>query len=93
MLENEGIRKKCDEREQAKEGRGRAQNGFVGALTLSFDAERGADLLEGILHRPRPDEVSQDMSGVKGRVGAEQGLRLELSGDITAKQVANGDGR
>jgi hypothetical protein len=45
-----------DQREQAQQRRGGAQNGEVGPLALSFDAEMGAGVLEGDLKLPAGDE-------------------------------------
>ena len=49
---SEVMRPEGDQREQAQERRGGAQNGEVGSLALSFDAEMGAGVLEGDLQLP-----------------------------------------
>ena len=71
----EVMRPEGDEREQAKQRRGGAQNGEVGPLALSFDAEMGAAFLEGDLQLPARDEPLEDIDGSGVEIGAEEGLR------------------
>jgi hypothetical protein len=59
----EVMRPEGDERVETKQRRGGAQNGEVGPLTLSFDAEMGARVLEGDLKLPAGDEPLEDIDG------------------------------
>src|ERR1700694_3724905 len=61
-----------DQREQAKQRRGGAQDGEVGPLALSFDAEMGAGVLEGDLKLPTGDEPLEDIDGSGVEIGGEE---------------------
>ena len=71
---SEVMRPEGDQREQAKQRRGGAQNGEVGPLALSFDAEMGAGILEGDLQLPAGDKPLKDIEGSGVEIGTEEGL-------------------
>ena len=83
------MRPEGDEREQAKQRRGGAQNGEVGPLALSFDAEMGAGVLEGDLKLPAGDEPLEDIDGSGVEIGTEEGLRLEFAERIADQQPSD----
>src|SRR5882757_5998099 len=68
-----------DDGEQAEQDRSGAQDGFVGPLTLGFDAEMGASFLEGDFDLPTADEPGEDVAWLSVEVCGEEGLRLELA--------------
>ena len=88
-LGSEVMRPEGDEREQAKQRRGGAQNGEVGPLALSFDAEMGACVLEGDLKLPAGDEPLEDIDGSGVEIGTEEGLRLKLADWIADQQPSD----
>ena len=73
------MRPEGDEREYAKQRRGGAQNGEVGPLALSFDAEMSAGVLEGDLKLPAGDKPLEDIDGSGVEIGTEEGLRHEFA--------------
>ena len=50
-------------REQAEQNGAGASNGQVGPLPLGFEADMGADLLEGHFDLPALDKPSQNLIG------------------------------
>ena len=62
-----------DQREQAEQGRGGAQNCEIGPLPLGLDAEVTANLGQSDLDPPAPDEPAQDLRGFGLEVGAQEG--------------------
>jgi hypothetical protein len=83
------VRPEGDEREQAEQRRGGAQNGEVGPLTLSFDAEMGAGVLEGDLKLPAGDEPLKDIDSSGVEIGTEEGLGLEFAERIADQQPSD----
>ena len=79
-----------NERVEAKERRCCAQNGEIGPLTLSFNAEMGAGVLEGDLKLPARDEPLKDIDRSGVEIGREKGLRLEFAERIADQQPSNG---
>jgi len=75
----EVMRPEGDERTEAKQRRGGAQNGEIGPLTLSFHAEMSAGVPEGDLKLPASDEPLEDVDGSGVEIGAEERLRLEFA--------------
>ena len=83
------MRPEGDQREQAKQRRGGAQNGEVGPLALSFDAEMGAGILEGDLKLPAGDEPLKDIDSSGVEIGTEKGLGLEFAERIADQQPSD----
>ena len=84
------MRPEGDERDAAEERRGGAQDGEVGPLALSFDAEMGAGFLEGELWLPARAEPLEDIDGSGSEIGGEEGQRLEFAERIADQPPANG---
>ena len=60
-----------DEGKQAQQGGRGTGNGFVGPLTLGFQAEMFTGVAKGGLHLPAALEENKDVEWVKRRVGGQ----------------------
>jgi hypothetical protein len=87
------VREQGHQREQAEQRRGGAGDRQVRPLPLRLHAEVLPCFLEGDLQLPALDEPRQDLLGRRLRVGAEQGLRLELAPRIADQHPAEGHRR
>jgi hypothetical protein len=56
---------------------------------LALDAKVAADLFEGDLDRPAPDEPAQDVQRVSLQVGAQEGLRIMVAHDVAHQHPAD----
>ena len=74
MLPAQVVGDQDEPAEETEQDRGGAGNGGCRPLALGFDAQMGADLLEGNLHLPALQVGGEDGLGAPVGVGAEQGL-------------------
>ena len=88
-VSSEVMRPEGDERAQAEQRRGGTQDREVGPLSLGFDAEMGAGVLEGDLKLPAGDEPLEDIDGSGVAIGTEEGLGLKFAQRIADQQPSN----
>ena len=81
------------QRKQSQQGRRGAGNGQIRPLALRLDPQMGPHFVERDLQLPAHDEPLQDLHRIGGQIGAQQGLRLELTFRITDQHPADGQGR
>jgi hypothetical protein len=83
------VRPERDDGEQAEQNWRGPKNCLVGPLALGFDAEMGADFLEGDLDLPAADEPVEDVARISVAVGCQEGLRVEFAGGIADEKPAD----
>jgi hypothetical protein len=80
-------------REQARQQRCGALNGFGRPLTLGFDAEMAAGFFEGDFQLPAHDKPLDDLLGSSGLVSTQQTHRFILPQRVTDQDPADRNGR
>ena len=83
----------ADEAVQSQQHRRCPFDRVIGPLALGFDAEMGADFLEGGLDLPAAHEDADDFGRVHVRVGAEEGLGVLLARRVAHQDPSDGFGR
>ena len=83
--------KERNQREQAKECWGGAQNGQGRPLALRLNAQVRSRFFQGDLQLPTQHEPLDDLRRGGGQCGAAQSLRGELAQRITEQDPAQGD--
>jgi hypothetical protein len=78
------------EGKQPQQGRGGTGNGFVGPLTLCFQAEMFAGVAKGGFHLPAALEENENIEWVQGRVDGQQ-CEGELASHFTDKDEEDND--
>ena len=76
MLPLDPVGPERDQREQAEQGWGGAQDREIGPLALGLDTEVATNLGQSDLNSPAPDEPAQDLCGFGIEVSAQESLRL-----------------
>ena len=87
------MRPKSDDGEHAEQNWCGAKDCFVGPLALSFDAEMGADFLEGDFDLPAADVPGEDVARAGVEIGGKEGLWLEFASGIAHEQPTDRHGR
>jgi hypothetical protein len=83
------VRPQGDDGEQAEQNWRGSKNCFVGPLALGFNAEVGADFLEGNLDLPAADEPAEDIARMSVEIGRQEGLRVEFTGGIANEKPSD----
>ena len=84
----DAVRPEGDQREQAEQGRGGAQDREIRPLPQSLDAEVAANLGQGDLDPPAPDEPAQDRCGFGIEVGAQEGSLLPSASCTSTQRIS-----
>src|SRR3974377_1329575 len=83
------VRAKRDDGKQSQQSWRGTQDRLVGPLTLGFDAEMGADFLEGDFDLPAAHEPGENVARTGVEIGGEEGLRFEFTFGIAHEQPAD----
>src|SRR6266568_646222 len=79
------------QRKESEQGRGSAQNGKVGPLSLRLHTQMSADLMKGHFHLPSQNEPFQDNLGLSLLIGTQKRLGIELSLRVPNEHPTDGD--
>ena len=86
MFPLDPVGPESDQREQAEQGRGGAQDGEIRPLPL--DTEVAANLGQGDLDPPAPDEPAQNFCGFGIKVGAQEGSLLPSASRTRTQRIS-----
>ena len=88
MFPLDPVGPESDQREQAEQGRGGAQDREIGPLPLGLDTEVAANLGQGDLDPPAPDEPAQNRCGFGIEVGAQEGSLLPSASRTSTQRIS-----
>src|ERR1700681_4286157 len=80
---------KRDDGKQSEQSWRGAQDRLVGPLTLGFDAEMGADFLEGHFDLPAAHEPGENVARTGVEIGGEESLGFEFAFGVADEQPAD----
>src|SRR5437868_1538849 len=89
MSKREMMGQQRDKGKQSQDGWTGAQDGVGGPLALTFKAQMSADFLEGHFNAPTSNNPGQNLQGVGGLVGSEEGGRQEFVKWVTDEYPAD----